>query len=89
LPRRVLSHPLIAWIGLISYGIFLWHFAVARELGSQLPYAAALPVTLIVSVAIAAASYYLVERPILRFKYRRLGDLFDRRRRLVQNDSGA
>jgi peptidoglycan/LPS O-acetylase OafA/YrhL len=29
-------------------------------------------VMVVVSFAIAAASYYLVERPILRFKYRRI-----------------
>jgi peptidoglycan/LPS O-acetylase OafA/YrhL len=87
--QRVLANPLVAWIGLISYGIFLWHFAVAHELGLDLPYGVALLVTLIVSVVIAATSYYLVERPILRFKYRPIGDLFGRARRVPQKESGA
>ena len=78
LPRRLLAHPWIAWIGLISYGIFLWHFAIAEEIARDMPYLFALAVTLVLSVAVAAASYYLVERPILRFKYRRLRDLFGR-----------
>ena len=80
LPRRVLAHPLVAWIGLISYGIFLWHFAIADELGSKLPFGFALAVTLVLSVAVAAASYYIVERPLLRLKYRRLTDLIGRGR---------
>ena len=25
LPRRILGHPLLAWFGLVSYGVFLWH----------------------------------------------------------------
>ncbi len=78
LPRRFLAHPLVAWIGLISYGIFLWHFVVTVKLGPS-GAAASFPVivaaTLGISVAVAAASYYLIERPILRLKYRRLRDL--------------
>jgi peptidoglycan/LPS O-acetylase OafA/YrhL len=34
-PRRLLAHPVMAWLGLISYGIFLWHYAVTIELGLQ------------------------------------------------------
>ena len=78
LPRRVLAHPLLAWLGLISYGVFLWHFAIAGEVTPGMPYGIALAVTLALSVVVAAASYYLVERPILRFKYRRFRDLFSR-----------
>lgn len=89
LPQRVLANALVAWIGLISYGIFLWHFAVAHELGPDLPYGVAMLVTLVLSVAIAAASYYLVERPILRFKYRPISDLFGRVRRVPQKEGGA
>ena len=33
LPRRFLAHPVVAWLGLISYGIFLWHFVFAVKLG--------------------------------------------------------
>lgn len=70
-PRRVLSNPVVAWLGLISYGIFLWHYVVAIELGvpgegwSFLPLLLA---TLAISIPAAAASYYLLERPLLRFK---------------------
>jgi peptidoglycan/LPS O-acetylase OafA/YrhL len=89
LPRAVLGHPLVAWIGLISYGIFLWHFAIAHELGPELPYGLALVVTLALSVVVAAASYYLVERPILRFKYRRFRDLLSPALLNRQNETGV
>jgi peptidoglycan/LPS O-acetylase OafA/YrhL len=75
LPRRLLAHPLVAWLGLISYGIFLWHYAVALELGpagAKASFWIVLAGTLALSVGCAAASYYVVERPLLRLKYRTL-----------------
>ncbi len=76
-PRRLLAHPVVAWLGLVSYGIFLWHFAVAFELGFEdgHGFGFVLAATLAISIAAAAASYYAVERPLLRLKYRRLRDV--------------
>jgi peptidoglycan/LPS O-acetylase OafA/YrhL len=74
LPRAFLRLPLVAWLGLISYGIFLWHYAVAFELGNRgddFGFWPLLAATLAISIAVAAASYYLLERPVLKFKYRR------------------
>ena len=75
-PRRFLARPTIAWFGLISYGIFLWHFVVTLQTGWQQGAGASffvvLSATLAVSIPCAAASYYLVERPFLRLKYRRV-----------------
>lgn len=74
-PRRVLAHPVLAWLGVVSYGIFLWHFVFAQQLGRggyDGGFVVVLLGTLALSTACAAASYYLVERPILRFKHRRL-----------------
>jgi len=75
LPRRLLALPLVAWLGLISYGIFLWHYVFAIEFGSPgegLGWTPLLLVTLGGTIPIAAASYYLLERPVLRLKYRNL-----------------
>jgi peptidoglycan/LPS O-acetylase OafA/YrhL len=58
--------------------IFLWHLAIALELGAEWGWLPTLLGTLVLSVAVAAASYYLVERPILRLKYHRLADLIRR-----------
>jgi peptidoglycan/LPS O-acetylase OafA/YrhL len=33
LPRRVLAWAPLAWIGLISYGVYLWHLTIAQLLG--------------------------------------------------------
>jgi peptidoglycan/LPS O-acetylase OafA/YrhL len=77
-PRRVLANRWLASLGLISYGVFLWHNKLAGMLsdagvGDWLPIGPFPTLTLIVlavSVPIAVASYQLVERPLLRLKYR-------------------
>jgi peptidoglycan/LPS O-acetylase OafA/YrhL len=79
LPRRILGHRLLAWVGLVSYGLFLWHQPLMTPLinhgGDDLipgmPFVSLLVSLGAVSLAIAAASYYVVERPILRYKDRR------------------
>ena len=77
-PRRFLANPIIAWLGLVSYGIFLWHYAAALQFGLRGAgdgFGVVLLGTLAVSIPCAAASYYLLERRVLRLKYRRLRDL--------------
>jgi peptidoglycan/LPS O-acetylase OafA/YrhL len=73
-PEKVLTWKPIAWLGLISYGVFLWHHPLTGKFkgvqdwtshGSSIIY------TLIVfaaAISAAALSYYLVERPLLKFK---------------------
>jgi peptidoglycan/LPS O-acetylase OafA/YrhL len=74
LPHRLLAHRVVAWLGLVSYGIFLYHQPfVFAFLNTRLwpPFAGiALYTALVIAAATAcaAASYYLVERPLLRFK---------------------
>ncbi|HEX8204643.1 MAG TPA: acyltransferase [Solirubrobacteraceae bacterium] len=77
-PRRLLATPALAWFGLVSYGVFLYHAPLLLELHDAgadgwLPgsgYTSLTLATLAVATACAAASYYLVERPALRFKDR-------------------
>jgi len=81
LPRRLLQHRIPAWLGLISYGIFLWHFPILFALQKSRvahwwpaqPYPVLLAATLAITIPCAALSYYLVERPLMRLKYRRGG----------------
>jgi peptidoglycan/LPS O-acetylase OafA/YrhL len=79
LPRRILGNRFLAWFGLVSYGVFLWHQPLmptildhgGLDLIPGMPFVSALIAVGVVSIAVAAASYYIVERPILRFKDRR------------------
>jgi peptidoglycan/LPS O-acetylase OafA/YrhL len=76
-PRRILCHPLLAWVGTISYGIYLWHLPVlmlfaphplpAASHGSLDDGALMWLVVVAGAVACGAASWYLVERPMQRF----------------------
>jgi peptidoglycan/LPS O-acetylase OafA/YrhL len=82
LPSRFLANRVVAWLGLVSYGIFLWHFAWVTWLAghiSGITFWPLLAVTLAGTIACAAISYYAIERPFLRLKYQRLRDLARRR----------
>jgi peptidoglycan/LPS O-acetylase OafA/YrhL len=74
--RRILGWRPILWVGLVSYGAFLYHFAwlgqlvdwrfgsVADDLSPYVWFLAAMAGAL----AIAAVSWYCVERPLLSLK---------------------
>ncbi len=71
--RRVLSSRPAQWLGEISYGVFLWHLlvleGVVRLLDVKLftgSWVVLFVLTWSGSVCVAAASYHLLERPILR-----------------------
>ncbi|HEY3728103.1 MAG TPA: acyltransferase [Solirubrobacteraceae bacterium] len=77
LVRRVLAHRWLLWIGLISYGIYLWHGPLLERLfawhygqpsSQHLRYVEWAVVPLLGAVALGALSYYLVERPALSLK---------------------
>jgi peptidoglycan/LPS O-acetylase OafA/YrhL len=75
---RVLANRVLAYLGLISFAMYLYHLAVIKQVDRWLgePMDAALGVRLVtyiglglfLTVAIASLSYYLVERPALRLK---------------------
>jgi peptidoglycan/LPS O-acetylase OafA/YrhL len=77
--NRALAHPAMAWLGLVSYGIFLWQMPVLLALddlgGNDLRPRFQLPLTFVLTltatVALAAVSYYALERPVMRFVRRR------------------
>ena len=85
-PRRVLSARPLLWLGLISYGIYLWNLPLGNWLYGKglhgfVPLFAA---TVAVATACAAGSYYGLERPILQRKelgFPRIRSLRQTRRR--------
>jgi peptidoglycan/LPS O-acetylase OafA/YrhL len=80
LPNRLLGSPVLMRIGLISYGLLLWNVTIAVLIGdggAEKGYWAVLIGGGLATIPLAIGSYFLVERPLMRFKYRRLG-LFGR-----------
>ncbi len=72
--QSVLRLRALAWIGLISYGFYLYHTIVidqlnklAKDAGISARYVLVAVCSLLVTLACAAVSYYLLERPIMRW----------------------
>jgi peptidoglycan/LPS O-acetylase OafA/YrhL len=86
--RRVLANRVLLYLGLVSYGIFLWHQAVLEQLenwglgdvGFIHPYLLWPGVALALSTVIATVSYYALERPAMGLRRRILGPRADRPR---------
>ena len=76
LVRRVLANRVLLWLGVVSYGIYLWHSAVYEQL-TRWRFGEVTEAThryvwffaaAALSALVAAASYYAVERPVLKLK---------------------
>lgn len=73
---RVAAWPILVWLGLVSYSLYLWHvpasklFSVGRLTAFGLPPLMVEITRMTASIAIAAASYYFIERYFLRLKSR-------------------
>ena len=69
---RVLENPVMRWIGRLSYSLYLWEFFFVYYPGVPITLGVwqTFPVNLIAAVVCAAASYYLVERPLVRVGHR-------------------
>ncbi len=65
------SNKFLTWLGKISYGLYLWHWFIYRvmsDAGATGGYIALYGAG--ASILIAALSYYLIEKPILKMKKR-------------------
>jgi len=65
---RILSVRPLVWMGTVSYGAYLWHYPVFIELDSSRTGTSGgtlLAIRMVATFALAAASYYLVERPVM------------------------
>jgi peptidoglycan/LPS O-acetylase OafA/YrhL len=65
---KALGWAPLAWLGRISYGLYLWHWPVYQALGERSGLRGAWLdlARVVVSLALAVVSFYLVERPIRR-----------------------
>jgi peptidoglycan/LPS O-acetylase OafA/YrhL len=75
LVRRLLANRVLLWIGLVSYGVYLWHVVIQRKLDDlgvldSLGGFGYIVVALAVTLVVAAASFYGVERHALRLSRR-------------------
>ena len=65
---KLLSVPPLVGIGIISYGVYLWHYPVAAFFRGLLPWYETLPIVLTIALTAATASYLTVERPLQRYR---------------------
>jgi peptidoglycan/LPS O-acetylase OafA/YrhL len=77
LARTVLRWRILAWIGLVSYAVYLYHADVITSVNKRViahdlprPVLWVALFSLVLVCAVAAVSYYVVERPFLRYKDR-------------------
>jgi len=70
--RRLLAWRPLAWVGLISYGLYLWHLDAIRQLvDADLPAPVVIVAGTAASIALGAASWYALERYALRLGHPR------------------
>ncbi len=84
--HRFLNNRVVQWLGLVSYGIYLWHETVIdwylhlhHVQAGTFPTESFTKMTLFMAaftVLFAAVSYYVVERPALRLKNRDIRSWF-------------
>jgi peptidoglycan/LPS O-acetylase OafA/YrhL len=73
IPGRILEFPPIRWVGRLSYSLYLWQqlFLVTNaERAERMGSLQSFPINIVCVLAIATASYYLVERPLIKIGHR-------------------
>lgn len=67
---RILCTPAFVGIGLISYGLYIWHYPIFAFAQMMMPVPALMDklIWILLSLALATATYFLIERPTRNFK---------------------
>ncbi len=63
---RLLSNPVLVWLGQRSYALYLWHY-VFDTWTNQMPHAVGIPIALVASLVTTELSWRLVEVPARRW----------------------
>src|SRR5262249_54389818 len=76
--RWTFANKVMIWLGLVSYGIYLWHEAwqdvylrLTDRTALNAPFLGMRAFTVVLSVISGAISWYVVERPTMRLGRRR------------------
>jgi peptidoglycan/LPS O-acetylase OafA/YrhL len=64
----ILSAPPLVALGVISYGVYLWHYPIAVYFREWLPWYQTGPIVAISALAISTTSYLTIERPLQRYR---------------------
>ena len=68
---RIASNPVLRWVGMISYSLYLWQFPFVYVRDADWGWATPVSGRWICTFVPVTASYYFVERPFLRLKERK------------------
>ncbi len=68
LTPRLLRHPLLRWMGRISYCLYVVHYPIYLALRNYLPHSVALVAALAVALVVSSLSWRYFEGPIARWK---------------------
>ena len=77
--RTLLSHPLLVWVGLISYPLYLWHWPLlsfATIIEGTRPSVLLRIIAVALTFALAIATYIWVEKPLRFGRFSRFKTLF-------------
>ncbi len=68
---RLLRHPILRWLGRISYCLYVVHYPIYLALRNYVAHSVALVIALAISLAISFLSWRYFEGPIARWKQQR------------------
>lgn len=69
--NRMLNLPVLAWVGALSYSLYVWHGAIIFFFAGwldTLPHLVVPWVEIALSFLLAVLSYYMLEKPIMRLR---------------------